>query len=269
MDTTTLLTNITGLGDGVLLVALCGTRMAVAFALLPLFSPDIVPALVRNAFFIAMGVLALALQPAVRTEGWATGHWLLLFGKEALIGAAIGFGIAAFLWAFEAAGQIVDTKVGTSGLQLTDPLSGNQVSGSAAILGRLTAALFMATGGLMLLVGVLLESFRLWPVAQLALVPRRAGMVLFEQHLDSLLGLAFLLAAPVLIVMFAVDLALGLVNRYAPQINLLSISASLKALASIAMWMLMLASLATGFIDTLQVRLREALPGLSRLLQSS
>jgi type III secretion protein T len=256
------------LADGALLVALSSTRVAVAFMLLPLFAPETVPALVRNAIFIALGVLVLALQPPVASAGWQAPHWIGLFAKEALLGLALGFGLAAFLWAFEAAGQMVDMKVGTSGLQLTDPMSGHQVSGSAALLGRYAGVLFISGGGFMLFVGTLLDSFRLWPVAQMAIVPRRAGQWLFEQHFAGLMDLAFLLAAPALVLMFAVDLVLGLVNRFAPQINLLAISASLKALAATAVWLLLLATLADGFGDALAQRLRELLPSVARLLAS-
>ena len=257
------------LADGALLVALSSTRVAVAFLLLPLFSPDTVPALVRNALFAALGVLVLALQPAVTTAGWQAPHWIGLFVKEALLGMALGFGLAAFLWAFEAAGQMVDMKVGTSGLQLTDPMSGHQVSGSAALLVRYVGVLFMSGGGFTLFIGTLLDSFRLWPVAQLLITPRRAGQWLFEQHFAGLMDLAFLVAAPALVLMFAVDLVLGLVNRFAQQINLLAISASLKALAASGVWLLLLATLTHGFADRLSHRLRDLLPSVARLLASS
>lgn len=253
------------LSNAALLVALASTRMAVAFMLLPVFSPDTVPAMVRNAIFMALGVLVLALQPAVEPGAWAASRWLGLFAKEALLGIALGFGLAAFLWAFEAAGQLVDTKVGTSSLQLTDPMSGHQVSASGALLSRMAVFMFMFGGGFLLFVGVLLESFRLWPIGQALHVPPRSSVALFEFHFNELLALAFMLAAPALVLMFAIDLVLGLVNRYAPQINLIAISASLKALASILVWMLLLATLVQGFSDELTHRIQSLLPSLQRL----
>jgi type III secretion protein SpaR/YscT/HrcT len=254
------------LGDAALLVGLSSTRIAVAFLLLPVFSPDVVPAMVRNAIFMSLGMLALALQPVAHVDGWSTLQWLALFAKEALLGTALGFGLAAFLWAFTAAGQIVDTKVGASNTQLTDPLSGQQASVSGALLGRLAGFMFMVGGGFTLFVGVLIESFRLWPLARMALAPKLGGVVLFELHLSSLMSLAFLMAAPALVVMFAVDLVLGLVNRYAPQLNLISVSASVKGLASTAVWLLMLGTLVQGFGDALKERIGGVLPSLARIL---
>jgi len=256
---------IESLGDAALLVGLSSTRIAVAFLLLPVFSPETVPALVRSAIFLALGVLTLALQPTVPVATFAASHWIGLFLKEAMLGLALGFGVGAFLWAFEAAGQIVDTKLSVANAQLIDPMSGQQVSISGALLGRLAGFLFMFGGGMLLFVGTLIESFRAWPLARLSLVPRPGAVVAFEHHLADLMTLAFLIAAPALVVMFALDLALGLINRYAPQLNLLAISASLKGLAATAIWMLLLATLVQTFSDELAQRIAAVLPMLTRL----
>ncbi len=256
------------LGDVALLAGLASTRIAVAFVLLPLFAPDTVPALVRSAIFLSLALLSVALQPVVALETFSAAMWVGLFGKEALLGLALGFGLAAFLWAFEAAGSIIDTKVAASNGQIQDPLSGQAVTPTGALLGRLASFLFMAGGGFLLFVGLLLESFRLWPLAQLNLVPRMAAVSLFERHFADLMSLALLLAAPTLVVMFAVDLALGLVNRYAPQLNLISVSASLKGLVAVAIWVLILGQIVQGFGDELARRLAAVLPGLQRLFGS-
>ncbi len=254
------------LGPLALLAALSCTRIAVAFLLLPLFSPDTVPAMVRNAFFLSLGTLSLALQPSFSLDHVHAAQWLLLFGKEAFIGLGLGFGLAAFLWAFEAAGAIVDTKVAVANGQVNDPLSGQQLSPTGALLGRLASFLFMAGGGFMLFVGLLLDSFRLWPLGQLQLRPQLGAVALFEAHFADLMALALLLAAPALVVMFAVDLALGLVNRYAPQLNLMGVSTSLKGLAATAIWLLVLGNLVQAFSDELGRRLAAVLPTLGRLL---
>ena len=96
------------LADLALLAGLSATRMAVAFMILPIFSQETVPALVRNAIFLSLGLLAMALQPAVSPLLWTTAQWMGLFAKEAWLGLCMGFGLASFLWAFSAAGQVVD-----------------------------------------------------------------------------------------------------------------------------------------------------------------
>jgi type III secretion protein T len=252
------------LRDLALLLGLSTTRVAVAFLLLPVFAPETVPALVRNAIFLALGMLTLALQPALPLEQFTAPKWIGLFAKESMLGLAMGFGLAAFLWAFEAAGQIVDTKISVGNTQLTDPMSGQQVSVSGALLGRFATFLFMAGGGMLLFVGTVVESFHAWPLAQMSILPRATAAPVFEQHLAGLMTLAFLIAAPALVVMFAVDLSLGLINRYAPQLNVIAISMSLKGVAGTAIWMLLLATLADGFADMLARRIAAILPTLAK-----
>jgi len=253
------------LADVALLAGLAATRVAVAFLLLPVFAPEVVPALVRGALFLSLGLLSLALQPVLPVGQLNAAQWIALFLKESMLGLALGFGLAAFLWAFEAAGSIVDTKVAVANGQINDPMAGQAVTPTAALLGRVAGFLFMAGGGFLLFVGVLVESFRVFPLAQVNLVPRLEAVGLVEQSLGDLMTLALLLAAPALVVMFAVDLALGLVNRFAPQLNLISVSMSLKGLAATAIWLLVLGNLVQTFGTELANRIARALPTLQRM----
>ncbi len=242
------------LSDQALLLGLCTTRIAVAFLLLPLFTGDLIPATVRSAIYLSFGVLALALQPPVSHAAIMQINWLLMFAKEAFIGGAIGFLFGSVLWAFEAAGQLIDTKVGATTAQVTDPLSGQQTPLTGAFLGRLANFVFMFSGGLLLLIGTLLDSYRLWPVMASQPVLVQAGVTLFEAEFGRLMLLSILIAAPSLVVLFAIDGVLGLVNRFAQQLNVFSLSMSLKTWASTLVLMLTLTSLVQQLIADIQQR---------------
>jgi type III secretion protein T len=253
---------ITSLGDRALLVAMGSTRFAVAFLLLPIFSPETVPALVRNAIFIGFGVLTLALQPTLATQGWSPGMWVQLFGREAMLGLGFGVLLGAVLWAFETAGQIVDTKTGATIAQVVDPMSGHQTSLSGAFLSRLALFIFMAGGGFLMLVGVLVQSFAIWPLAQPGFAFPRESLAIFEAAFASFSVLSFMLAAPCLIVLYAIDLGLGLVNRFAPQINLISISMSVKAVGASLVWILLFVPLVAAIENHIDNGLAGLLPSL-------
>lgn len=246
------------LSDQGLLLALSTTRIAVAFGLLPLFTGELLPAMVRNALYVAFGVLALSLQPVVGHAALMNLNWLLLFLKEAFIGGGMGFLFGSMLWAFEAAGQVIDTKVGATTAQLTDPLSGQQIPLTGAFLGRLANFAFMFSGGLLLLMGALLDSYALWPVLSIRpLLLVGTGAALFEAEFGRLMLLTLLIAAPSLVVLFAIDGALGLVNRFAPQLNVFALSMSLKTWAATAVLLVMLTSMVQQLIADVQSR-----PGL-------
>lgn len=252
------------LSDQALLLGLSTTRIAVAFLLIPLFTGDLIPATVRNAIYLAFGVLALSLQPPVTAAAIQGIRWLPLLAKEAFIGGALGFLFGSVLWAFEAAGQIIDTKVGATTAQLTDPLSGQQTPLTGAFLGRLANFVFMFSGGLLLFAGTLLDSYALWPVLSFKPVLAAGGMRVFETEFGRLMLLSLLIAAPSLVVLFAIDGVLGLVNRFAQQLNVFALSMSLKTWASTLVLMLTLGSMVQQLIADLQSR-----PGIVlRLMRS-
>jgi type III secretion protein T len=255
------------LADAVLLLGLSTTRVAVAFLLVPLFTADLVPATVRNALFMALGMLGLLVQPpgvhAAALGGW---EWALLFGKEAFIGGALGLLFAGMMWAFEAAGQIIDTKVGSSMAQVLDPLSGHQTSLTGAFLARLASWVFMAAGGFMLMAGALMESYGLWPVAAPwpGLQPLAAS--LFEAEFGRIMRLALLVAAPTLVLLYLIDGMLGLVNRFAQQLNVFSLSLSLKAVVAHAVLWMQLGLLVQLLAEDLLTRPAAVLQALRQLL---
>lgn len=233
--------------DNAILVAVSTTRVATTFLLMPLLSPQTVPAMVRNSIFLVFGLAVLTMQPQVAQMTLPTVQWILLFGKEALVGVVIGFFFATMLWPFEAAGQIIDTKVGATMAQVVDPLSGHQTSLNGEFLGRLANFVFMFSGGLLLLVGTILDSFVIWPIGSLTPVLTMSSLSLFEGEFTRLMTLAVLFASPVLVVLFVTDGALGLVNRYAPQLNVFSLSLSIKAWLATLIILIMM----TGLVQTL------------------
>jgi type III secretion protein T len=243
---------------------LCSLRPAVACLLLPILAPDVVPAMVRNGLFLTMGALALTLQPAVLQHGASGLAWLTLAAQEALVGLGLGFGLASLLWAFAAAGDIVDAKVGLNALRILDASSGTSNGPSGALLGRLAAWAFMACGGLGAFMRVVVDSFRIWPAGLGPWQPWPTDVALFEWWFADGSARALLVAAPVLVVLFAVDLVLGLINRFAPQIPLIALSASLKAWAAVAVWLLMLATLLHGFDGAVLERIHSLLPALAK-----
>lgn len=241
----------TPLSSQAVTVALATTRIAVAFMILPLFSSETVPALVRNAIFVALAIITIVIQPEVSAGKISELSWLILFLKEVIVGLAIGFLFGIYLWAFETAGMIVDTQIGISMAQVMDPLSGHQTTLIGEFLGRFTNYIFITAGGLMLLVGVLLESYHLWPINQVLPDIRHVGVGLFEAEFGNFFRLTLLIASPMLVVIFLVDSVMGLINRYAQQFNVFFISISLKMLAAISVLVAMIFILADLLISEL------------------
>ena len=102
------------------------------------------------------------------------------------------------------------------------------------------------------------------PLAQQGLSIKLGGVTLFESAFAQFAGLTFMMAAPALVVLYAIDLSLGLMNRYAPQLNLISISMSLKGVAAVGVWLVMLGTLVRTLID----QVGALMPTILRQVQS-
>jgi type III secretion protein T len=86
----------------------------------------------------------------------------------------------------------------------------------------------------------------------------------FEGALGRIMLLMLMLAGPVLVVLYVIDAALGLVNRYAPSINLLTIAPPVKSLLALGVVMVLLGSI----IDLMVVEFTQKLPAILGVVRS-
>ena len=237
-----------------LLVGAGSARFAFAFLMLPLFSAQLIPPLVRNSLILAFGLVALSLPIAFDPASLTPGQWLWLLGREAAAGVVIGLFYASFLWAMASAGEIIDTKTGATIAQIVDPLSGASQSLNAALLGRFAQVVFVTAGGLTLLVGSLMLSFAVWPMGPGGVDLDLAAVRLFEGEFGRFFTIAFVLATPALLVLYLIDLGMGLLNRFAQNFNVFVLSLPIKALAATFILVLILPLLARMVVDELSTR---------------
>lgn len=232
-----------------MLLAVSATRIAVAFMLLPLFSNELIPALVRNSIFVALAIVVIVVQPPLDVSTYTSTDWIQLFAKEAFIGMVVGIFFGIYLWAFETAGVLIDTQVGSSMAMIFDPLSGHEVTLFGEFLSLWINFLFMAAGGLLLLTGAIITSYGSFPLSMPLGELKAASVVLLEKEFASFLTLSVMIASPILVVLFAIDVSMGLINRYAQQLNVLFLSVSIKSLAAIVVLLLMMPFLVDLLID--------------------
>jgi type III secretion protein T len=214
-------------------LALIMSRMLAAFSLIPFFVGNSVPVLVRTAFVAA---LALAVLPMVLAEPGVLAHvttanMSLYAAKEAGLGLVLGLLAGSGFWVMYTAGTIIEYQAGLTMATTMDPLGGQNDSLVGGLLMQLYTVLFLLGGGLLSLIGMLFESYRIWPLSSLTPVIGSLKLAQIVVHgFEQLLLLAFKVAAPFLILMLAVELALGLLSRFAPQLNVFFLAMPLKIL---------------------------------------
>lgn len=233
--------SVEDLGNQLTGIALTLPRIVAAFLVLPLMTSDTVPSLVRNSFYVSLAILvyplAAAASPSVTVMTGST--WIMVLGKEFFLGLLIGFSFGMVFWALGAAGSVMDTKAGASMAMDMDPIAGQQSTLTSVFLMQLATWLFMVSGAFTVFLDLLMSSYAIWPVASMLPPLKASGMNFFVGQFSYLMTAVLVLSAPALVVMSLVDIALGLVNRYAQQLNVFALAMPIKAWLS--SWVLLLA----------------------------
>lgn len=259
------------LGVGLLVLARVVAMMQVA----PLFSSAAIPQPGRLGLALFIAVLAL---PGVVAGGYpvpASGvQFALLLIGEALVGVLIGFLVFLAFTALQTAGQFISLPVGFGVVELLDPFTESR----SPLLGQLFHVLalmaFLSVGGLhrLMLDGVA-GSFHALRAADLVVsfeagTGRGAGLLLqtVAGSLARLFGTALAIALPIFAALLLVSLALALLARVAPHMNLLMLGLPVSLGAGLVILLIALPLLLTGAAAALDdgfATLRRVLAGLA------
>lgn len=195
-------------------------RVLGLFTSAPILSQRSVPLRVRVAVSLAIAALVAPLVPVPTAHGIGSPAGLLAVAGEALIGFAIGFVARVVLAAVELAGETIGLQMGLSFAGFFDAYSG-QVNGVSRLLNTLSLWAFVAVNGPVLLVAAVVHSFEIIPPATAfgdwigRMQPASLGAGIFE--------LGVMIALPFMALLLFINLALGVVSRIAPQLNIFAI----------------------------------------------
>jgi flagellar biosynthetic protein FliR len=171
-------------------------------------------------------MLSVALYPLVQTQQVVIpqrlGHLGLIVVSEMLIGLTIGF-VAQILFAgIQLGGEIISQQMGLNFATIFDPQNAHQVSLIAHFQDVLAMLLFLSGSAHHWFIIAMAESLQSIPLGALS----ASGAVL--PVILTLLGkacvIAIQLAAPVSIALLLATLALGVIARLVPQLNVFALS---------------------------------------------
>jgi flagellar biosynthesis protein FliR len=207
-------------------------RTLALLAAAPGFSSVAIPVRIKVALaFVIAWLLAATIQPsAPLTLSWASG---LLVIEQIGVGLAIGFAMQLALGAMAFAGDLIGVQMGFGFAGLIDIQNRFEVPVMSDFFGLVGLLLFLALNGHLILLGVLVKSFEVVPIAPGSGIPAPgwhslagAGAILFQ--------MGVWLALPVVAILLAAQLAMALVSRVTPQINLMSVGFSVFMWVGIA-----------------------------------
>lgn len=238
------------------------TRLSGLFLTAPLFSQTRVPQTVRMA---AVAVVALVLLPLAGrpTDPDPTLVTLVLWvGRELMVGAIIGLGATFLMAAVGTAGQIIGFQMGLTYAGAVDPQFNTQMSPVAELQSLFAMLIFLLAEGHQHLLRAVALSFRLVPAGTFSLGETSLNHLIVAS--GGLFVVALQIAAPVVVLLVLTDLALGLMTRFIPQMNVLVVGAPLKIGVGLLMLTVtapLVGHLLTNLFSGLDARLLKLLAG--------
>lgn len=196
-------------------------RILAVFTAAPVISSRAFPvrARIALAFLIALAAQAsLPPQPLISLNGAEA--WGAVV-QQVGIGLAIGFVVRLVFAAFELAGDVVGFQMGLNFASFFDPSMNSQASATARFFGYMASLLFVVLNGHLMVLMAVVRSFEVFPVNQ-NFLEALSLMKLYSLG-GELFASGFWIALPMLGMLMFANLALGIVSRVAPQMNIFAV----------------------------------------------
>lgn len=224
------------------LVALFGTRIGATLMIAPIYSARTIPRSARVALLV---VLTVTLFPVAVSGGATPSVTPATMFSEMLVGFAIGMGAAVFVGAAEVAGDVLALQSGLSSASTLDPMSMVNMPVLGDFMKLFVVTLILSMDGHLLMLDAIASSVHLIPVG--AEIHTQEGLAALVGMGSDLFSIGVRIAAPVCAAVLMSNLAMGILARTAPQLQVFMLAYPLQIAVGMFTLAMALPLIATTF----------------------
>jgi len=240
-------------------------RITTFFVTAPIFSAKGVAAQFKIGlgFFIALLIIPIVGINLNITD--LNGTFLFYLFQEALIGLTIGWVAQLMFTSIQVAGSFVDLQIGFSLANVIDPQTGAQSPVMGNFKYTFAVLLFFALDIHHIFIEGIIASYQFLPISGEWVVRLNDEPILLFilAIFAKMFVVAFKIAAPIVITLFLADVALGIIARTVPQLNVFVVGIPMKVMLNFLLLSLISASLIYIFKDLFQ----EMINSISQFLE--
>lgn len=210
----------------------------------PLLGHSSVPAQAKVGFSVLLTFLVSSTLPAlpeVPVVSWA-GFGILV--EQMVVGVALGVALHIMFTGVQLAGEFIGLKMGLSFATFFTPDSGNTMI-LARWLYMITLLMFLAFDGHLLMIAALAQTFETLPVGLAGL--NADGFELLARFAGTLFVTGLVLSLPLVGAVLVINVALGILNRAAPQFTVFSVGFPMSLTTGLFLMTLLMNDL-SGFL---------------------
>lgn len=208
-------------------------RILGLLATAPLFNNAAIPMRIKLVTGLAITFAiapALPAFPPVAPASWAG---LAILAQQGLIGIALGFTVRLVFAGIDLAGELIGLQMGLGFAVFYDPLNATQLPIVAELAGLIALLIYLALDGHLMTLALLTESFTMLPVGSGAF--KAAGWETLLRWGSTVFSIGVLLALPLISALLIANIALGVLTKVAPQLNLFAVGFPLTLMAGFTM----------------------------------
>jgi flagellar biosynthetic protein FliR len=204
---------------------LLSARVAAATMLTPMFGPSQLPGPIRVLLALGLAAFLVMVLPVAPAGILTLSDLAVATIGELILGASLAFGFLVAYAATQLAGRVLDIQLGYGAASVLNPSTQVPAPLLGTVFGMAGVAVFLALDGHHVLIRALALSVEHYPPGTLALDLDFAEHLKFSGAMFTF-GLA--LAAPVMLTLLLADIALAVMARSMPQLNVFILSFSVK-----------------------------------------
>lgn len=215
------------------------SRLGSMIAFAPLLGSGSVPPQVKLglSFFLSIIMFPIVSRDFPPLPGELVMFWILMI-REALVGIMIGVIGNLMFTAMQVSGRIFGIQVGFGIVNVVDPMSEQQVS----ILGQfefiIAVLLFFTINGHHVLIRIIAESYLILPLGAFT-ITEPLGLEV-TGWLQKMFIIAYKIGMPMIFTLLLVTVALGVLARTVPQMNVFIVGLPLKIFVGLFMMLVSL-----------------------------
>lgn len=171
------------------------------------------------SFLVAVAIAPIL--PSAPVYGLNDPNAVAVATQQVVVGLAIGFVVRLLFSVMELAGEVIGFQMGLNFAAFFDPAMNSQSSAVARMFTQMTALLFVVLNGHVLVLGAVANSFTYMPIG-VDFLARVETLGIYKLGTE-LFASAFWISLPIVGVLMFTNMALGVISRVAPQMNIFAI----------------------------------------------
>lgn len=222
-----------------IVLILVTVRMTALFVITPVFGRRNIPGIMKVGLALFCAMILVPLMANVKIEYTNLLDFAMIALKEFLVGIILGYVSFLVFSALYVAGQIIDMQIGFGMVNLLDPMmQESQVPLMGNFIYILTTVFFLMIDGHHILLTALFKSYNIIPINGFVYTDALFNniVVIFRE----VFVIGFKISMPVLAAALLSEVALGILSRTVPQMNVFVVGIPLKLAIGIATLLVMM-----------------------------